>query len=220
MSYILEALRKAEQQRTLGQIPTLESIHTPPEPRKRRLSPLILLLALLANTGVLGIIHFRVTDRSASATAPEVVFPTGDQASSITEALEPQHAEKPSKEPSAGPPISTEAAALKPFPSQETGSAVPVNAIPAATAKVPATAEIWPPPSLRMLPAEFRRSLPAINVDVHVFSEAPEKRFVLINSKQYREGDQLDEGPLLEAIISEGAILHFRDQTFIIPVHH
>jgi hypothetical protein len=88
----------------------------------------------------------------------------------------------------------------------------------ASPMEMAAEQESWPPPTLRSLPMAFRSSLPPINVDVHVYSDDPDKRFVLINSRHYREGDQLVEGPLLETIDPQGTVLQFQGQRFTMPV--
>ena len=55
-------------------------------------------------------------------------------------------------------------------------------------------------------------------MDIHVYSDQPDKRFVLINSRRYREGEQLSEGPLVEAITREGAVLRYEGQRFLLSV--
>ncbi len=70
------------------------------------------------------------------------------------------------------------------------------------------------PPLLHALPPDIRDGLPTLNLDIHVFSEVADKRFVLINSVRYQQGDWLNEGPLLEAITEEGVILNHQEQRF------
>jgi general secretion pathway protein B len=53
-----------------------------------------------------------------------------------------------------------------------------------------------------------------LNLDVHVYSEHPEERFVLINLKKYLEGERLQEGPQVDAITPEGVVLSFKGQKF------
>jgi general secretion pathway protein B len=75
-------------------------------------------------------------------------------------------------------------------------------------------------PPLQSLPGEFRHSFAELNLDVHVFSKDPAARFVLINAKRYQEGDQLSEGPFLQAITPKGVILHHRGRRFLLAVTH
>ncbi|HEV8676167.1 MAG TPA: general secretion pathway protein GspB [Methylomirabilota bacterium] len=64
MSYILDALRKAEQQRRLLRVPTLEDVYAPgPKPRPR-VGPWVVALAILVNAAVLaGILHLAAIGR-------------------------------------------------------------------------------------------------------------------------------------------------------------
>jgi general secretion pathway protein B len=48
----------------------------------------------------------------------------------------------------------------------------------------------------------------------HVYTAAPEERFVLINMRKYFEGDRIAEGPRLEQITREGVILAVPDGRF------
>ena len=54
----------------------------------------------------------------------------------------------------------------------------------------------------------------ALNVNVHVYNKNPESRYVFVNMKIYREGDQLLEGPQLEEITQDGVVLSFRGERF------
>ncbi len=61
---------------------------------------------------------------------------------------------------------------------------------------------------------------PELNMDVHVYNDQPGKRFVLINSRRYREGEKLSEGPVVEAITQKGAILRYQGERFLLSVQH
>jgi len=53
MSYILDALKKAEQERLLAKVPSLATVHRPPTARGRRLWPWIAGVVIVVNAGVL-----------------------------------------------------------------------------------------------------------------------------------------------------------------------
>lgn len=74
--------------------------------------------------------------------------------------------------------------------------------------------EVVEPIALSALPPALRQRFGGLNLDLHVYGERPEQRFVLINSRRYRTGDWLSEGPLLEAIIPEGVILSYENARF------
>ncbi len=70
------------------------------------------------------------------------------------------------------------------------------------------------PVAINQLPTELRQRFSALNLDVHVYGERSEQRFVVINAQRYRVGDWLAEGPLLEAIVPQGVILSYGDARF------
>jgi general secretion pathway protein B len=58
--------------------------------------------------------------------------------------------------------------------------------------------------------------VPALNLDLHVYSTRPTERMVFVNSRKYREGDTLQEGPVVQTITPDGAILEFRGSRFLL----
>jgi len=66
------------------------------------------------------------------------------------------------------------------------------------------------------LPLSVRRSLPALTLNIHVFSDLPDERFVLINGERYVSGDELVDGAQLVDIRREGAIVDYRDYRFLL----
>ncbi|HEY7906995.1 MAG TPA: general secretion pathway protein GspB [Wenzhouxiangella sp.] len=66
------------------------------------------------------------------------------------------------------------------------------------------------------LPLSVRQSLPPLNLLVHVYSEKPQERFVLINGTRFREGDELSPGVRLAEIRPQGALVDFRDYRFLL----
>ncbi len=60
-------------------------------------------------------------------------------------------------------------------------------------------------------------SLPHLNLDIHVFAPQPAERFVFINARKYREREQLREGPTVIEITSDGVILELQGQRLLLP---
>ncbi|MFO7640292.1 MAG: general secretion pathway protein GspB [Candidatus Competibacteraceae bacterium] len=197
MSYILDALRKAERERHLGQPPTLATLPPPAETGRRRLWlwPSVG-LGLGLNAVVLALFLNRppsVADPTPSSPAPEspvVILPVAP-------------APTLPRERSA----SSTAASLTPV------IPAPVSPSPAPR-PAPASAAAPKPPLLDTLSASARRDLPALHLDIHIYSPDAGRRFVVINGRRYREGDSLEEGPVLEAVIADGAILRQGGQRF------
>jgi general secretion pathway protein B len=60
-------------------------------------------------------------------------------------------------------------------------------------------------------------SLQSLSLDLHVYTEAAEGRFVFVNLNRYREGERLREGPLVEQITPDGVILQHMGERFLVP---
>ncbi len=199
MSYILDALKKQDQEREIGHIPTVETRQEIQWPRRdnRMLAlwlTIILLLALLAF--MIGFLWSRL-EVPVQTASTEVAVSSRDEG-----ALESSSAVKPVKQ--FVPPnhsISQQARAVKdtiaaePLPTLEkpVKVAAPVSSEPTA-------------PLLENLPFADRQGLPPLSLDVHVYAEQAERRFVLLNLKKMREGDNLDN-IYLEAITPAGVVL-------------
>ena len=59
--------------------------------------------------------------------------------------------------------------------------------------------------------------LPDLHLDIHVYSDVPEDRFVFINMSKQRERSQLPEGPVVEEITPGGVVLEYRGTSFLLP---
>jgi general secretion pathway protein B len=60
-------------------------------------------------------------------------------------------------------------------------------------------------------------SLPELRLDIHVYSGKPADRFAFVNMRKYQEGQTLTEGPTLERITPEGVVLNSQGQRFLLP---
>jgi general secretion pathway protein B len=59
-----------------------------------------------------------------------------------------------------------------------------------------------------------RGGVAALHLDLHVYATQPQQRFVFVHSRKYKEGDTLAEGPVVEQITPDGAVLNFRGSRF------
>lgn len=59
--------------------------------------------------------------------------------------------------------------------------------------------------------------VPELKLELHVYSNDAAQRFVFINSRKYREGENLAEGPRVEEIRSDGVVLSLRGNRFLLP---
>ncbi len=73
---------------------------------------------------------------------------------------------------------------------------------------------IGPPTMMELIVAGT--DLPELSLELHVYSATASERFVRINSASYREGEVLTDGPRVLSITTEGVILAYRGQSFLL----
>ncbi|MDT8386132.1 MAG: general secretion pathway protein GspB [Thiogranum sp.] len=208
MSYILEALKKAEQQRELGQVPGIASDHGAGVPGTRKYR--LWIFMLVTNLTVLALIlFFWLRDEPSSTRSSDSALHEPVVALPAPAKLVPREYERELESFGPAHPAAAVDSFQAPEPQQPLGQVDPVKFLPskpAATTELP----VWPQIPERLL-AELSGGL---RLDVHVYSEAPEERFVLINLARYKEGESLRDGPLIEAIYPQGVILSLQGQRF------
>ncbi len=69
-------------------------------------------------------------------------------------------------------------------------------------------------PAWRDLDPALRAQLAEPTLDVHVYSNEPERRFILVDLRKYREGDTLSNGAEVYEITHDGAIMDWRGTRF------
>ncbi|HAS51415.1 MAG TPA: hypothetical protein DCS21_06600 [Gammaproteobacteria bacterium] len=206
MSYILDALRQAEHDRQHRERPLLPM--APPEPSLRRWWIGGALLGLLLNAALLVIILLpsRPTTTPEPAPAPIVQPP-------VTNALTPKPTPDEVRKPSTPKPAPTRRS-----PAKKPVAPMARPVAPSSPSRLPDPEPVSKPPLLDVLPVNARRNIPALKLDVHIHSDQARQRFVIINGRRYREGEQIEEGPVLETITPDGATLRQGRQWFRLPV--
>jgi general secretion pathway protein B len=230
MSYILEALRKAdaERERERGSVPDLHAQLLPPgvsdaevaPPRSSSVLWVGLGAGLVAVAGVAWYLLGRDESAAAAApltpiaAAPAAAPPPPVAAVPVVVPVVPLVASAPSA--LAAPP----APVLKPEPTAPKALAKPK---PAAAVPVP-TAEPMPaPPPQRVpplaeLPAELRQQVPPLAVGGSVYSPQASARMVVINGQVFQEGSSLGPELKLEQVRPKTAVLSIRGQRFELPL--
>ncbi len=97
----------------------------------------------------------------------------------------------------------------------------PIDAPAVAPATIPPQAQAQTA-SEEVLPTQMDlaaggTALPEMHLDIHVYSARPADRFVFVNMQKYTEGQALKEGPTLERITTDGAVLNHRGMRFLLP---
>ena len=213
MSFILDALKKSETDRQQQSSAEFAGVPTggssPGVPRWLWVLGLLLAINLLALIGL----FFRPDTTPLSL--PSIP---------VTETREPALNETAMDEPTLNEPSFAEkvAVAKQNAPAQRAPTADPPQRPQAEPAVTPGVVYSATPEDSRVLPTiqELRANgtltLPELHLDIHVYSDVPNDRFVFINMSKQRENSQLAEGPVVEEITPEGVVLGYRGTSFLL----
>jgi len=62
-----------------------------------------------------------------------------------------------------------------------------------------------------------RGTMPELRLELHVYSNRPEERFVFVNGRRYREGDTTADGAAVEQITRDGVVMSAGGSRFLLP---
>jgi general secretion pathway protein B len=243
MSFILDALKKSENQRQRQIGPSLADIPLRRSRSERPWWAVAVAGLLVVNLGVL----IAVLARNRSAEAPQAQPPAqlaqqAPHASSPARPTQAPPAATLSLPSSSNPAVRSLADEAGTDPLADEGLVDPALAGAAAVPEGPPVVRSITPPTVAPLPnqATFAAreragavedellptnnsliangtNLPDMKLDIHVYSAKPAERFVFINMRKYAEGQSLAEGPVVERITPDGAILNQHGTRFLLP---
>ncbi|MFC1605363.1 general secretion pathway protein GspB [Pseudomonadota bacterium] len=228
MSYILEALKKADQERGIGAVPNLATPHEVKHPQSRSYRWLWVVVALLVvNIVLVGmLLKGRDAEVPVTAQAPleQLSSPRNDQAAQPIQpgsevSLGKVHAPEKSALPQSGQVSSAGQLVLLPEPAKPQNpspSLPPEEEIEERAEAVATPQDISQLQSWYELPQELRNRLDLPRLDLHAYSEEPQNRFILVNLKKYREGERLESGLVLEEILPDGMVMSYRGERFLV----
>jgi general secretion pathway protein B len=239
MSYILDALRRADAQRERGAVPGLDSQHVVDEDlegeRPRSRAGLWLAVGLVLGLAVPGVAWW--LGRSTPAPMPPAPLPVAAApapapimapAPAPVEAPPPAQAEAPPPPPPPPPPPAppppppapAPAPVRAPAPAPARPATAPAAPAPAATAPAPAPRPAAAPapsaaaPRLQDLPDPIRSQLPSLSLGGLIYSSTPADRIAIVNGQPYREGDTVARDLVVEEILPRAAVMRWRDQRY------
>jgi len=243
MSFILDALKKSENERQRQVGPSLADVQVSQRRTNKPWWAVAVGALLVLNLGVLLVVLMR--DGDAKSSPPQAAHDSAatNDARAGNQVPLPASA---SRMPRGNPPVAASTDPAAHSLADEAGNAeqsagVSANPTLAAAGNVPdgppmvrpiqapAVAPATIPPQAEaqsaqeeVLPtpmdlAASGTSLPELHLDIHVYSAKPAERFVFVNMRKYTEGQVLKEGPTLERITSEGAILNHQGLRYLLP---
>jgi len=237
MSYILEALKKAQAERQLGSAPTIHDLSLQSAPQARAGGTAVPLwmvgagLAVLAAAG--GVLWWRqsvppgvavVVAQNAAPPPPVVAVP---QPAPVPVAAAPAPVVSA---PVAAPAPAALAAPAPPVMAPPVPRPVPVAAQPkplplpkpvAAPKPAPAPAQPAAPeeslPTLRELPQSVQQGLPQVAFGGYMYSNNPADRLLLIDKVLRHEGEEVAPGLILERLLPKAAVMNYRGTRYRVP---
>jgi general secretion pathway protein B len=213
VSFILDALDKAEQDRQHTRTPNLKTAHTAVVGPDRFRAGLLITLLVLAST-VLVLILYQGRDLIRPQQLDETPMETSD-----VPGIPPKITRVPEPElPEQAPPLVADS---------------PVN-VESSTAPARLQPEIVEPeqphrqdtvtsssteiPNINELPAAVQRQIPNLSFSTHIYASEAAWRMVGINGRSRREGDNIEDGLVLLEITEQGVILEFQGYIFAMGV--
>jgi general secretion pathway protein B len=231
MSYILEALKKAQAERQLGSAPTIHAPQVVPAAASATTAgrrPLLIGLgagALVVAAGALFVW------RQAPAPAPQAAAPRAPLAEparapdGLAVSAPPVPARAPATARAAGPAAEPAVAAAPPAPVRPAAAprAVPPPPVPAASAPVaspapapsaPVATRVSAPedglPYLQQLPDAQQRDIPRVTFGGYMYSSNPADRLLLVDKALRHEGEEVAPGLVLEKLLPKAAVMNYR----------
>jgi len=237
MSYILDALKKSEQERGHGSIPSVQTVHSSSlnYGNKKTYWPYILIAAVFLNLAAILYFVFdkdKPAENIAAIETATAVSNTGLSASAdkmqtaitatpykqpagTTSIPHVTPADKVNSAPATSRPLTGNQVTVIPdTDSKSMNNASQYNAQAERNTSVDNTEVI----EFDELPASIKQQLPAIIISAHVYSSNPLQRSIVINNNFMEEGEYFLDGMVLQEITADGAIFHYKDIKFHLGV--
>ncbi|MDO8466133.1 MAG: general secretion pathway protein GspB [Gallionella sp.] len=230
MSYILDALKKSDQQRQRGATPTLSATQVIAiAPKQPLLVYYGLLAAVLLGTGItVGWLRPWQAEQSTHAAEPIAArspISITHQVVPIPLSEPPEMARKKAQElpvQNSAPVVqrthrvdAKQSDILAPVKSEVRGTMVSTPAPMSERYASPAdTAQTQSAITMAELPLPLQQEIPAMTIQLHAYSSKPMNRLVSINSRMLHEGESLTPGLKLEQITLDGMIFSYKGYRF------
>jgi general secretion pathway protein B len=228
MSYILDALKKSEQERGHGNVPDVQTVHSSSlnyRNDKKALWPYILIFAVLLNLLAIG--YFILSKESPVGVPPPVTESTNsipvNTVSPDLPAAPDSMADKSIQAQASKPsPVSTATTANQSNRAAAQEKDTAKKATPAVSQTISERPEPRTAPAedrediidFHELPESIKQQIPTITISAHVYSSNPLQRSIVINNNFMEEGEYILDDLVLYEITRDGAIFNYQGTLF------
>jgi len=208
MSYILDALKKSDQERKQGDVPNLQTVHVAVVPEQKSAWPMyaLILFLLMSLAFLIGVLISDKHEPDLMSEDKPVQYPVTSVSDQINEnKVIVEEKNKITEEPEILF-VKEERAEIAPVLTREDKS---------QTVQKSQVSEVV---YLHELPDYQQQLIPEMSFAGHVYSSAAINRSVIINGRAMSEGESLMEGLVLEEITSNGVVFSFNELLFRVDV--
>jgi general secretion pathway protein B len=228
MSYILDALKKSENERQSQALPDINAVHERPHLQsvnKQKIWPIILIVVLILNVSGIWFVWQRTPPlNETSANTPENSAILAD--SVFKETTETEHVAQQKLPDTIVTPLGVQEVVqeilitpqdlFKKSPSTSIAQSLGQES-PQDLVNKPLASD-QPVKRITALPTNIQRQIPDLRFSSHLYADDDSFRMVNINGSIFHEGDYIAEGIRLERISEEGVVLNYLHYTFEISV--
>jgi general secretion pathway protein B len=233
MSFILDALKKSESDRQRQSGPALFEVKVAPPRRGLPLWAIAIGVLLAVNLLIIAWMMLRHPRAEAAVTvtpppplAAGATPAAGGAAPAASVAAQPPAQSPLVVAPQAPPVAAVPASAPYPSPVPPAAGAAndepdpedlaPAQEPPAFKANHVQRGTVEGVPLYQDASATPGTHIPPLRLDLHVYAERPQDRFVMINMRKMREGEATPEGVRVESITADGAVLSYNGSRFLL----
>lgn len=237
MSYILEALKKAQAERQLGNAPTIHapapSYAAPRAGQGAQRRYLALGVGVVVIAAAVALLWPRLAGEApvrlaamtppaaVPATAPATVPATAPVATPAPPAAvipAPAPVVQPAPAPAPAPVAEARPVRAKPAPAPAVSTALSSpQPSPQQREAAPAPATVAPQPvgddqlrTLQQLPDTLQREIPKVAFGGYIYSPTPGESLLLVDKMLRREGEEVAPGLVLERLTPKAAVMNYR----------
>ena len=234
MSYILDALKKSEQERGHGNVPDVQTVHSSSlnyRTDKKALWPYILIFAVMLNLLAIG---YFIINKESPAEMPQPIpesvnriqASTHDTANTVAQDQPAAPVsivdESIQLQDSKTSPVSAATTAGQSTRKSAWETEPATRETPVASKTLTKSPEPQAAPAndsediidFHELPESIKRQIPTITISAHVYSSNPLQRSIVINNNFMEEGEYILDDLVLHEITRDGAVFNYRGTLF------